>query len=72
MCSDQPDLAIEKSLLQVAVVFFHSRLHTPTPIFVVNFLVEDLHKTTTIYIIMGCGFKYFLFSPLPGEMIQID
>ena len=21
---------------------------------------------------LGCGFKYFLFSPLPGEMIQFD
>ena len=22
--------------------------------------------------ILGGGFKYFLFSPLPGEMIQFD
>ena len=21
---------------------------------------------------LGCGLKYFLFSPLPGEMIQFD
>ena len=25
-----------------------------------------------IYVILGGGFKYFLFSPLPGEMIQCD
>ena len=25
-----------------------------------------------LYIFLGGGFKYLLFSPLPGEMIQID
>ena len=25
-----------------------------------------------IYIYLGGGFKYFIFSPLPGEMIQFD
>ena len=24
------------------------------------------------YVILGGGFKHFLFSPLPGEMIQFD
>ena len=27
-------------------------------------------KKTTIF--LGGGFKHFLFSPLPGEMIQLD
>jgi len=25
-----------------------------------------------IYVILGGGFKYFLFSPQPGEMIHFD
>ena len=31
---------------------------------VVKFYMMEYH--------LGGGFKYFLFSPLPGEMIQID
>ena len=31
----------------------------------------NTHGTTKI-LQLGGGFKYFLFSPLPGEMIQID
>ena len=27
---------------------------------------------TSMYVYLGGGFKYFLFSPLPGEMIQFD
>ena len=30
----------------------------------------DLLQYTNEY--LGGGFKYFLFSPLPGEMIQFD
>ena len=28
--------------------------------------------TFDVYVYLGGGFKYFLFSPLPGEMIQFD
>ena len=32
-----------------------------------HFMIFSLEKD-----ILGGGFKYFLFSPLPGEMIQFD
>jgi len=34
-----------------------------------SFFSKGCHDETTG---SGCGFKYFLFSPLPGEMIQFD
>ena len=33
-----------------------------------NDLEQGLSKISSL----GGGFKYFLFSPLPGEMIQFD
>ena len=32
----------------------------------------NMHHLYTYYNILGGGFKYFLFSPLFGEMIQFD
>ena len=34
--------------------------------------ISQLVHTVYIYILLGGGFKYFLFSPLIGEMIPID
>ena len=33
---------------------------------------EQVLNLVSIYIYLGGGLKYFLFSPLPGEMIHFD
>ena len=50
------------------------------PLSIYNHIYETyiiyIYKYIDVYIIhipyLGSGFKYFLFSPLLGEMIQID
>ena len=36
------------------------------------YIYTCIHMYTYIYIYLGGGFKYFLCSSLPGEMIQFD
>ena len=33
---------------------------------------QSNQRVVSTYHYLGGGFKYFLFSPLPGEMIQFD
>jgi len=33
---------------------------------------NGINNQNTNQLLLGGGFKYFLFSPLPGEMIQFD
>ena len=40
------------------------------PVFLCQFSGKVFQFSPTFY--LGGGFKYFLFSPLPGEMIQFD
>ena len=38
----------------------------------VPYAPSNIEKKSTAPITLGGGFKHFLFSPLPGEMIQFD
>ena len=35
-------------------------------------LIHAVHPSSKFESFLGGGFKHFLFSPLPGEMIQFD
>ena len=43
----------------------------PQPV-VINAVITPKSRVITPVTHLGGGFKYFLFSPLPGEMIQFD